>query len=79
MAFHKQAKIIMNTHVANPGLTKMPAGMTLVFDSETGMVQDAASVQDRAAYHRFLMLRAILSSGCQAERPQEVPLRKKER
>lgn len=78
MAFQKQARNIMNTHVVNSGLARMPAGMVLVFDSETGMVQDASfSVQDRAAYHRYLMLRASLASGSQ-DRPQEVPLRKKE-
>ena len=78
MAFQKQVKIIMNTHVANSGLTKMPAGMMLVFDSETGKVEHASSVQDRAAYHRFLMLRARPATSSEAGRPQEIPLRKKE-
>jgi|GEM_PF-6130394 len=76
MAFHKQAKNIMNTHVVNSGLPKVPAGVVLVFDSETGMMQDAASVQDRAAYYRYLVLRASLASGSQEDRPEETPPRK---
>ena len=69
MALQKQARDIMNTQIRNSG---SPEGMVRVFDSETGVMHDAAAVQDRAAYHRFLVLCARLT-GSREERPQEAP------
>ena len=76
MAFQKQAKKIMNTHVVNSGLSEMPARMALVFDSETGAIQHPASVQDRTSYYRYLMLRASLAGDSREDRAEEAPARK---
>jgi hypothetical protein len=73
MALQKQARDIMNTDIRNSGLPEMPLGMRRVFDSETGVMHDAASVKDRAAYHRYLMMVARTAGGKKADHPADAP------
>ena len=73
MALQKQARDIMNTDIRNSGVPEMPRGMRRVLDSETGVMHDAGSVQDRAAYHRYLVMLARTAGSKKSDRPADTP------
>lgn len=50
-------EIMMSTHTRNPpGFPGGSGRKFLVFDSETGVAQDPASVHDVASYYRYLLI-----------------------
>ena len=53
----------MNTHVRNSGFPAGQGSPIAAYDSETGVIQDATSLRDLAAYHRYLLLRSHMAGG----------------
>ena len=58
----------MNAQTGTFDLPAMPGGMIAAYDSETGVIQDAASVRDPDSYRRYLLLRSRLAGAANERR-----------